>query len=61
MTSFAPYSICRMTDEGYLKVLAGFDTYEKADEVIDNFSDRFPFALVDIYSRSVMLNCEVVK
>lgn len=48
-----------MTDKGHLKVLAGFDTYYKADEVVENYCEQYPSAIIDIYSRSFLLNCEV--
>ena len=59
MTSFDPWSVCLMTDNGHLKVLEGFDTYYKADEVVETYCDQYPSAIVDIYSRSFLLNCEV--
>lgn len=59
MTSFDPWSVCLMTDKGHLKVLAGFDTYYKADEVVENYCEQYPSGIVDIYSRSFLLNCEV--
>lgn len=40
-------------------VLAGFDTYAKADEVSDDYAEQYPDGLVDIYSRGFLLNCEV--
>ena len=59
MINYDPWSICRMTDCGHLVVLAGFDTYAKADEVSDDYAEQYPDGLVDIYSRGFLLNCEV--
>jgi len=50
-----------MTDNGQLKILKGFDTYYKADEVVENYSEQFPLGIVDIYSRSFLNNAEVIQ
>jgi hypothetical protein len=61
MTNLPPWAICLMTDDGQLKILKGFDTYYKADEVVENYSEQFPSAIVDIYSRSFLNNAEVIQ
>ena len=48
-----------MTDQGTLKVLEGFNTYDKADQQLDKWADKYSCGIVDVFSRSVLSNCEV--
>jgi len=57
--TFENYSVCLMTDHGTLKVLEGFTTYQQADNQLDKWVDKYSDGLVDIFSRGVLVNCEV--
>ena len=54
------FSVCLMTDDGRLKILFHSDSYDQCDQKLDHYCDMFPTALVDIYKRDVLLNCELV-
>ena len=43
-----PYKIARLDDTGNWKVLASFSTYEKVDNALDKYSEKYPNAWVDI-------------
>ena len=43
-----PIKIARLDDTGNWKVLASFSTYEKADDALDKYSEKYPNAWVDI-------------
>ena len=45
-----PYCVARMNDEGQWESLERFPSYDDADERIDYWCDRYPFAFVDIIS-----------
>jgi hypothetical protein len=57
--TFENYSVCLMTDHGTLKVLEGFTTYQQADNQLDKWVYKYSDGLVDIFSRGVLVNCEV--
>ena len=43
-----PYKIARLDDTGNWKVLASFTTYEKADDALDKYSEKYSNTVVDI-------------
>ena len=43
-----PIKIALLDDTGNWKVLASFSTYEKADDALDKYSEKYPNAWVDI-------------
>ena len=50
-----PIKIGMLTDEGVWKVLASFSTYEKADEHVDYYSEKYPNSWVDILDGALTL------
>jgi len=44
------YCVAKMDDDGHLERLTPFQSYDKCDEVIDRYHDRYPFAYVDIFT-----------
>ncbi|WJZ48589.1 hypothetical protein [Synechococcus phage DSL-LC07] len=44
------YTISRMDDEGNWVALESFETYSEAEMNHDWYSDKYPYALVDIVS-----------
>jgi hypothetical protein len=53
-----PIKIGMLTDEGVWKVLASFSTYEKADEHLDYYSEKYPNSWVDILDGALTLISE---
>ena len=50
-----PFKIARLDDTGNWKVLASFSTYEKADDALDKYSEKYPNAWVDILDGALTL------
>lgn len=42
------YAIVRIDDEGYGESLAEFKTYREADAAYDDYSEKYPYDIVDI-------------
>ena len=42
------FSIAKMNDSGEWEILREFMTLEEADNHVDTYSDKYPFAWVDI-------------
>ena len=49
-----PYKIARLDDTGNWKVLASFSTYEKVDNALDKYSEKYPNAWVDILVEDIL-------
>lgn len=44
-----PYAICRLSDDGQeWQTLARFKSYDNADDRLDSYCDRFPYAYITI-------------
>ena len=46
------YHIVLMQEQGEIKSLARFDSYSEAEEVYDDFCDKYPNGWVEIVSQS---------
>jgi len=44
----AQFTVSKLNDNNQWQVLGVFDTYEEADDALDFYTDKFPFAYVDI-------------
>ena len=44
----AQFKIAKLTDKNQWQVLEVFNTYDEADNKLDFYTDKFPFAYVDI-------------
>jgi hypothetical protein len=44
------YYIARMNDDGKWESLEKCKTYSEADEKIDDYCDKYPYALIEIVS-----------
>jgi hypothetical protein len=44
----AQFKIAKLNDKNQWQVLEVFNTYDEADDKLDFYSDKFPFAYVDI-------------
>ena len=45
-----PYCVAKMNNQGQWESLERFASYDSADDRIDYWCDRYPFAFVDIIS-----------
>ena len=48
ITFAKPFTVTRFNEDGSVKILGRYATYEKADEALDRWCDRFPNAAIDI-------------
>jgi hypothetical protein len=48
MSNQGKWKVVVLDDEGSWQILATDLTYEKADELIDNYTEEHPFAMVDM-------------
>ena len=46
--SFNKFKIVRFHDDGTETILGSYKTYDEADYYIDEFTDKYPFAFIDI-------------
>lgn len=47
-----PYQVIRFDDCGESKILASYATYEAADESLNKWDNRFPYAYIDIHNKN---------
>lgn len=59
MTEFAPFSVCRMNEDSSLTLLQGFDTLDQADEACEEWSEKYPYAYIDSYTRDNLKGLDV--
>lgn len=43
-----PFTVTRFNDDGTIKVLGRYETYDQADEALDRWCAKFPNAAIDI-------------